>query len=139
MLYLTINTAISIFFPLQNFDIPGAIFLDNAYGQFPRKFYARLFRTYILGLYFLGARISAQNLLWMCWWNWHLVRIFSHFIAVRTKISWKILLQIYWNMHRVCTKSADVVKHAIESLPLPPICLKCAIFSPEVPVCWWID
>jgi hypothetical protein len=37
-----------------------------------RKFLAQLSRTYILVLYFFGARKLAQKLLIKCWWNWPL-------------------------------------------------------------------
>ncbi len=54
---------------------------STTYGQFhqhytcsffEQKFCARLCPTNILGMYFLGARMSTQSLLLKCWWIWHL-------------------------------------------------------------------
>jgi hypothetical protein len=38
-----------------------------------RKFCGQLFCAYILGLYFIGARLLAQKLRLEHWWNWTLV------------------------------------------------------------------
>jgi hypothetical protein len=53
----------------------GQFHQDFTDSFFVLKLCAKLFCTYILGLYFFGKRISAEKLLVKCWWNWHKVNV----------------------------------------------------------------
>jgi hypothetical protein len=59
---------------------------------FIRKFYAKIFGTYILGLSFFWCKNIGANALLKCWWNWHEEERCDVVSSDRTGfVSWSIL------------------------------------------------